>query len=117
MTAHVPVGLVQLVFLLHFIFSCNLFLSGILLFSTQTCEIRSVLLVAPNIPQQMDLHQVQTVTNFELLFPISAEKFLSCLTDVACCSLHLLLFEPPLFCTFLSYCPGPGDTCKMEKQK
>lgn len=85
--------------------------------STQTCEIRSVLLVAPNIPQQMDLHQVQTVTNFELLFPISAEKFPSCLTDVACWSLRLLLSEPPLFCAFSSCCSGPGDTRETEKQK
>lgn len=91
--------------------------SGIFQFATQTCEIRSVLLFAPNIPWQTDLHQVQTVTNFELLFPISAEKFPSCLSDLACCSLCLLVSGSPLFSAFSSYCPGCGDTCKTKKQK
>ena len=95
----------------------SLSLSGIFQFATQTCEIRSVLLFAPNIPRQTDLHQVQTVTNFEPLFPISAEKFPSCLSDLACCSLCLLLSGSPLFSAFSSYCPGRGDTCKTEKQK
>lgn len=86
-------------FLHHFVlvvcspsyFSSNLCLSGIFQFTTQTCEIRSVWLFAPNIPRQMDLHQVQTVANFKPLFPISADTFPSCLGDLACCSLCLLL--------------------------
>lgn len=98
-------------------FSSNLFLSGIFQFTTQTCEIRTVLLFAPNIPQQMDLHQVQTVTNFELLFPVSAEKFPSCLGDLACCSLCLLFYGSPLFSAFSSYCPGHLQDQEAKKKR
>lgn len=107
-------------FFLLFYFSSNLSLSpslsGVLQFATQTCEIRNVLLFAPNIPWQTDLHQVQTVTNLAPFFLISAEKFPSCLSDLACCSLCLLLSGSPLFSAFSSYCPGRRDACKMEKQ-
>jgi len=97
-----------------FYFSSSLSLSGIFQFSTQTCEIESVLLFASSIPGQRDFHQVQTGTNLEPLLPISAEKFPSCLGDLACCSLCLLLSRSPLFSACAPFCP---DTCKTEKQK
>lgn len=40
------------------------------------------------------------MTNFEPLFLISAEKFPSCLGDLACCSLCLLLSGSTLFSAF-----------------
>lgn len=103
-------------FLILFLFSFFLsfpsnFLSVSPIFrlAAQTCEIRSVLLSAPNIPGQMDLHQVQTVTNFEPFFPISADKCPARPGDLPCCSLPAL-FRSLSFPAFSPYCPGHGDT-------
>lgn len=103
-----------LLFLILFLFSffsppISLSVSPIFRLAAQTCEIGSVLLCAPNIPGQMDLHQVQTVTNFEPFFPISTDKCPARPGDLPCCSLPAL-FRSLSFPTFSSYCPGHGDT-------
>lgn len=99
----------------HFYFPLCLALSGIFPFTTQPCEIRSVLLLAPNIPRQTDLHLVQTVANLELFFPISAAPFPSCRGDLPCCSL-CLLSRCSLLC-LLMVLPCPGDTEGEAKKK
>lgn len=101
-----------------FYFPLSRALSGIFSLTTQPCEIRSVLLSAPNIPRQTDLHQVQTVTNLELFFPISAAPFPSRCGDLPCCSLRLLSRCSVLF-VFSSSCPTleTEGEAKAKKKK